>query len=99
MLGAKDDNEYDTAVAELPVAVLGDAETLLQPDNPALVPQQNVTVVDEPFAFTEPFSVAVVSVTEDAACVVAVGDCPLPPDVIKKVCSTGEAGEYVPLPA
>ena len=49
------------------------AVTVAQPLNPESVPQQNVEVVDAPFALIEPFIVADVVDTEVAAFVVTVG--------------------------
>lgn len=63
MLGVNADNEFVTAVFELPLADEGVADTELQPVRAELVPQQNVTVVDVPFALTVPLMTADVSVT------------------------------------
>ena len=79
--GVRPDAAYVVDVPLLPVALPGvgvtgplgkqlESEPLVTAEESEI---QNVIVVERPFAFSEPFTLAVVSVTLEAAWVVAVG--------------------------
>ena len=92
MLAVRPVREKETSVAEFPVTVPGVALTLEQLARLEAVPQQNVTAVEAPFAFTSPFKVAVVMATSVAADVVTPGADATTEGDTRKIHSTGDAG-------
>ena len=71
---ASPERAADTGVAELPVTGDGVAVTVVLPEaRVGEVPYVNVTTLENPLAFTEPFNVAVVEPTDVAADVVTIG--------------------------